>query len=214
MSRQPIAARREQLIEAAITVASRDGIDAATVRAIAAEAGVSLGVVHYCFRDKDELLSAMAYAITHRNTSQVLMNMLVRADIAVLIQRAIDALWSVVSAARGVQLLSYELTTYSMRHPEVGQVSANQLVASHEAARAFLMALAASGDIEWTVPLETLVRIVTTTVDGVVLAWLADGDDEAARDVLRRLGEYLVTCTRPSPSTATDGQQSEPASVP
>ena len=64
MNRMPVAERREQLIEAAITVASRDGIEAATVRAVAAEAGVSLGVVHYCFQDKSELMRAMAHAIT------------------------------------------------------------------------------------------------------------------------------------------------------
>ena len=36
MNRLPVAERREQLIEAALAVASRDGIDAATVRAVAA----------------------------------------------------------------------------------------------------------------------------------------------------------------------------------
>ena len=70
MNRMPVAERREQLVEAALTVASRDGIEAATVRAVAAEAGVSLGVVHYCFQDKDELLRAMAHAITARNSVQ------------------------------------------------------------------------------------------------------------------------------------------------
>ena len=72
MNRLPVAERREQLIEAALAVASRDGIDAATVRAVAAEAGVSLGVVHYCFQDKDELLRAMAHAITSANLERSL----------------------------------------------------------------------------------------------------------------------------------------------
>ncbi len=67
MNRMPVAERREQLIGAAITVASRDGIEAATVRAVAAEAGVSLGVVHYCFQDKSELMRAMAHKITAQN---------------------------------------------------------------------------------------------------------------------------------------------------
>ena len=60
MNRMPVAERREQLIAAARAVASREGIDGTTVRAVAAEAGVSLGVVHYCFEDKDELLRAVA----------------------------------------------------------------------------------------------------------------------------------------------------------
>ena len=72
MNRLPVAERREQLIEAALAVASREGIEAATVRAVAAEAGVSLGVVHYCFQDKDELLRAMAHAITSANLERSL----------------------------------------------------------------------------------------------------------------------------------------------
>ena len=60
MDRLPILERRAQLVRAALVVATRDGFEAATVRAIAAEAGVSLGVVHYCFEDKDELLREVA----------------------------------------------------------------------------------------------------------------------------------------------------------
>ncbi len=50
-------------------------MDAATVRAVATEAGVSLGVVHYCFRDKDELLSAMAHEIMRQKLTSSLLEM-------------------------------------------------------------------------------------------------------------------------------------------
>ena len=95
MNRLPVAERREQLIEAALAVASRDGIDAATVRAVAAEAGVSLGVVHYCFQDKDELLRAMAHAITSANLERSLGELpLEAADPESVIESVIDALWT------------------------------------------------------------------------------------------------------------------------
>jgi len=160
--------------------------------------------VHYCFRDKDELLSAMAYAITRRHVSPVLVGIRDHDDVTVLIKRAIDVLWSAIAATHDAQLLSDELTTYSLRHPELRQVSVTQYVESHDAAREFLAALADSADIEWTVPPETLTRIVTTAVDGVVIAWLADGDDEAARAVLGEFGKYLATCARPTTGTAAD----------
>ena len=198
MKRLPIAERREQLIEAAITVASRDGIDAATVRAVAAEAGVSLGVVHYCFQDKDELLDAMAHQITRQNLSQSLIEMPVHGEPAAIVGNALDLLWSGISATRGSQLLSYELTTYSMRHPEVRQVSVNQYVVSHEAARQFLEAMAHSAGIGWTLPLEVMARLVVMMTDGVVLAWLADGDDAAARETLRVFAEFLAAHVRPA----------------
>jgi AcrR family transcriptional regulator len=206
MKRLPIAERREQLVEAAIAVASRDGIDAATVRAVAAEAGVSLGVVHYCFQDKDELLEAMAHQITRQNLSRSLLEMPEHGDPATIVERALDLLWGGIAASRGAQLLSYELTTYSMRHPEVRQVSVNQYLVSHEAARQFLGAMAAAARIEWTVPLETMARLVVMMTDGIVLAWLADGDDAAARATLAVFAEFLAGHARPAGAGVPDAR--------
>jgi len=55
--------RRQQLIDAAIRVAEREGIAATTTRRIAAEAGARLATVHYCFRSKQELLEGVLSAI-------------------------------------------------------------------------------------------------------------------------------------------------------
>lgn len=198
MKRLPIAERREQLVTAAIAVASREGIDAATVRAVAAEAGVSLGVVHYCFQDKDELLSAMAHEITRQNLSQSLLEMPRHSDPHTVIQRALEMLWSGIAASRGSQLLSYELTTHSMRHPEVRQVAVNQYLVSHQAARQFLELMAEAAHVEWTEPIDLIARAVVMATDGVVLAWLADGDDEGARAVLGLFAEFLARHVRPA----------------
>jgi TetR/AcrR family transcriptional regulator, transcriptional repressor of bet genes len=48
--------RRAQLAEALWTIAERDGLAAATVRGVAAEAGVSVGLVQHYFATKDEML--------------------------------------------------------------------------------------------------------------------------------------------------------------
>jgi AcrR family transcriptional regulator len=50
--------RRQQLVEAAISVIHEQGFDRATVARIARRAGVSSGMVHHYFKDKDELLFA------------------------------------------------------------------------------------------------------------------------------------------------------------
>ena len=196
--RLSVADRRDQLVEAAITVACRDGIDGGTVRAIVTEAGASVGAVHYCFQDKDELLEAMAHEITRQNLTQSLLEMPVHGEPDVIIERALDLLWSGISATRGSQLLSYELTTYSMRHPEVRQVSVNQYAVSHQAARQFLVALSTAANLEWTLPIGLLSRIVVMMTDGAVLAWLADGDDDAARQALGVFSEFLATHARPA----------------
>jgi AcrR family transcriptional regulator len=47
---------RDRLIDAALVVVARDGLGEANVKAIAQEAGVTAGLLHYHFASKDELL--------------------------------------------------------------------------------------------------------------------------------------------------------------
>jgi TetR/AcrR family transcriptional repressor of bet genes len=48
--------RRRQIAEAVLAIAAREGLDAATVRDVAAEAGVSAGMVQHHFRSRDDML--------------------------------------------------------------------------------------------------------------------------------------------------------------
>lgn len=49
-------ARRQQLLEALMRITRRDGWDAISLRKVAAEAGVSMGMVQHYFSTKDEML--------------------------------------------------------------------------------------------------------------------------------------------------------------
>ena len=51
--------RKRQILEAAFRVAAHRGLDRLTVRQVAGEAGVSVGLVHFHFRTKDALLIAL-----------------------------------------------------------------------------------------------------------------------------------------------------------
>jgi len=198
MNRLPVAERREQLIEAALAVASRDGIDAATVRAVAAEAGVSLGVVHYCFQDKDELLRAMAHAITSANLQRSLGELPEQVDDPdTVIEGVLDALWTGIKESRGPQLLSYELTTSSLRHSELNQVAIEQYRGQWAAAEQVLDLVERAAHVGWSVPRGHLARTVVAVIDGYSLAWLVDGDSEAARAGLLAFGRYLSTMAVP-----------------
>src|ERR1700750_866810 len=50
--------RRTQLVAAARAVLARDGVTGTTLRAVAAEAGVPLGTLHYVFPTKEQLIAA------------------------------------------------------------------------------------------------------------------------------------------------------------
>lgn len=55
--------RRVQIVDALGAVMARDGYERATVAAIAKRAGLASGLVHYHFRDKDEILVALVERI-------------------------------------------------------------------------------------------------------------------------------------------------------
>jgi AcrR family transcriptional regulator len=60
--------RKDQLLEAAFGVATREGLDRLTVRRVAAEAGLSHGLVHFHFRTKERLLLALLDRLLERTS--------------------------------------------------------------------------------------------------------------------------------------------------
>lgn len=64
---RPTAARRAEIVQAALAILRTDGAAGLTARAVAAKAGLALGQVSYHFRSMDELLVE-----THRRASAAL----------------------------------------------------------------------------------------------------------------------------------------------
>lgn len=58
-AKAPEAERRAQLLVAAYAIAARERLDGLTVRRVAAEAGLSPGLVHFHFHNKEGLLLAL-----------------------------------------------------------------------------------------------------------------------------------------------------------
>jgi DNA-binding transcriptional regulator YbjK len=55
--------RRAALVQAALRVVAARGVQAATTRAIVAEAGMSLASFHYAFESRDELMSELVTSV-------------------------------------------------------------------------------------------------------------------------------------------------------
>jgi AcrR family transcriptional regulator len=71
--------RRQQLSDAAYKVVSRKGYSNFTIMDVAAEAGLSAGLVHYYFKDKQDLLLHL-FKETQKNVRRRLLAELVRAE--------------------------------------------------------------------------------------------------------------------------------------
>ncbi len=193
MSRVPAEQRREQLIEATIDLAIREGLAAASVRRIADEANVSLGVVHYCFSSKEALLNAVAESFATPILGPVAKAIEQSSGFEATVRRAFETFWQVTQGAPGRQLLSYELAAWSIRGD--GEAARLLYQTYQDVIESFItqgMGITGSEALSS----RTLARMVLALTDGIMLAWLVDRDDEATRQVLDAFVAVLVTVVR------------------
>jgi AcrR family transcriptional regulator len=194
MTRMPLAERRQQLVDAAIAVMTRDGVNKATTRSIVAEAGTSLSVFHYCFDSKQALLESVVKTIVGKTVSLAEASFDPNAEQLELIRSAMSAYWSHVIAHPAEHLLTYELTQYCLREPEFEHVARHQY---EHYANAFLALLDSAG-LTSTWPMETLSRYLAVTLDGLTLDWLARRDDASSAAVIDAVALHVNSLLRPA----------------
>ena len=199
MARMSAEDRREQLVAAAIRVMTRDGVGKATTRAIAAEAGMPLGVFHYAFRSKAELMAVVTQTIAKQSKTEI--------DAAVLSGGTTLKLYDVVLAGLSAyfdhvvahpheHLVTYELTTTALRDPELEEVAKQQYDYYLEQNEQLLAAVGELMALAFTDDLHVVNRYIFSVVDGLALNWLAKGDEEEARRVLDLTARTVVGMVR------------------
>jgi DNA-binding transcriptional regulator YbjK len=181
MSRIPATERRAALAHAALAVIARDGLAAATTRAIVAEAGMPLASFHYAVPSRDELLRDVVELVVAEEGSAALAPLLAEAgsirEAAVL---AMTAYLELVKRDPGREQAMFELTQYALRTPGLDDLPAEQYDRYHALAIELLDAATAQHHPDWRVPMPDLARLLVSFTDGLTLAWLADRDDAAA----------------------------------
>ncbi len=202
-SRLSVEERRAHLIEAAIGLAEKKGVAGVTTRDVAQAAGVSLGVVHYCFENKDALMTELVKALSMELRDSVDANETVWQDVGSgkealqkLIRAGLELMWLNIEATPERQLLTYETTTYALREGE--QTPAKLAIAREQynfndstVADILEHARDATGT-NWSVPVQTLSRFTLNVIDGVVLRWLVDNDSESVRGQLDLVSEMIT----------------------
>ncbi|MFI9506100.1 TetR/AcrR family transcriptional regulator [Nocardia sp. NPDC052566] len=195
--------RRAHLIEAAIGLAEKKGVAGVTTRDVAQAAGVSLGVVHYCFENKDALMTELVKALSMELRDSVDANETVWQDVGSgkealqkLIRSGLELMWLNIEATPERQLLTYETTTYALREGEQTPAKlaiAREQYAFNDTTVADILDHARDATAnQWSVPVQTLSRFTLNVIDGVVLRWLVDNDSEKVRAQLDLLSEMVA----------------------
>ncbi len=118
----------------------------------------------------------------------------------VLLHAGVSALWPAIKATPERQVHIYETTITALRHRWGGrdecavEQSAGALFRQQEAeVTAFLRLCAERSGTEWIEPVEAISAYAVAVMQGTILRWLADCDDETTLVVLDDLVSSLST---------------------
>ncbi|MET9210623.1 MULTISPECIES: TetR/AcrR family transcriptional regulator [unclassified Nocardia] len=206
-SRLSVEERRAHLIEAAIGLAEKKGVAGVTTRDVAQAAGVSLGVVHYCFENKDALMTELVKALSMELRDSVDADDSLWADAGTgkealqkLVRSGLELMWRNIEATPERQLLTYETTTYALREGEATPAKiaiAREQYAFNDTTVADVMDHCREATATtWTTPVTELSRFILSVIDGVVLRWLVDDDSEAVQTQLDLLAAMVAAHAR------------------
>lgn len=166
---------REALLHATIVVVARGGLRALTYRAVAAEAGVSHGLVRHHFGTRDRLVAeAMELAIQESLTDSNMLEAQLTVD---AFARGIETL---AERQSDTQAFQYELLLESRRRPELRPAAERHYEAYRTAIEAQLLRLGVDD--------ASFAELLWFALDGIVFKQLiVPGDATAALQRLREL---------------------------
>lgn len=194
------AERHEQIVAAAIRVLSAVGVPGTTLRAVASEAGIPLGTLHYVFPSKDKMLRAVIAAVIDDVVATVNGSLQLDQGLAHAMSHGVTTFWdALVEGDVGVQVMQYELAMYSARSDESGGLAQLQYDRYTALVTDFCEQAANAAGERCAVDFATLGRLALGMLDGLIIQYIASRDGQRARRDLDRAIEMLVALADPQP---------------
>ena len=202
LTRMSAEARREQFVEAAIKVMSREGLERTTTRRIAEEAGAPQGAFHYAFRDKNELLTAVVGAVT-LEVEKVLRDAVDPArGLAAAIEDGLRGYWAHAVADDGLRLMQYELTIFCRRTEGFEWLAEWQYARYTSAALDVFEEAASFEDRPLDISMTDLTNFLVAAMDGLVIQYEVTQDSERCqRDLAHIVRAAILLAGLPSPGS-------------
>ncbi|CAN5465736.1 TetR/AcrR family transcriptional regulator [soil metagenome] len=191
-SHVPVEQRRTQLVEAAMEVMRREGAWALTTRAVAKQAGVPLGVVHYAFASKDALVDAVLSSDVESASAVIGGAIEAGGSGAQMIRRTIDEYAAALLARPSNDMVIQELVLMSSRDVSLG-LQGRESIDDVRSALVRLLERAAEVDgARWEVDLQVLAESLFASFVGLSQNWLCTRDDELLHACLADVVDQLL----------------------
>lgn len=184
--------RRQEIVAAAQAVAARDGAEGATLRAIAAEAGMAANAVLYYFGSHADIIAAAVHASSDRFLEKL--------------AEAVDPgmgptarLAAVISAGTtaglddDVSRILYEYWPHMLRDPEQRRIQEELTTAQERVYREIIDAGTLSGEFSPVLDPARIARSLVAQEDGLVMDVLAgSASSEYVLDLMGSLAAALL----------------------
>jgi len=191
------AERRRQFVAAARTVLSRDGVAGTTLRAVATEAGVSIGTLYYIFPAKEQMITAVLEDV-REEVSAVFQAAETHAGLEHALRHGLDNYWKQLVVNDPHQaLMRHELFAYTLRTPGQEHLGRWQIEGYTRIVAEWCQQAASIAGEVCAVSFETLARALVGSVMGLVLEFLSDQDRARSERDLQTLTDMLVLLAAP-----------------
>lgn len=191
-----MAQRRTDLVEAALRVMRREGASTMTTRAVAAEADVPHGSVHYAFSGKAPLLQAVMAADTN-SAAQLFTTVAAEGGSpAEVLDRAFRGYIDRLVADPETELVMQELTLMGARDPALTPLVADWNAAYRINLARLLDELATRHARTWDAPVRVIVEQLLGVLFGCTVSWLVDRDEALLRATLTDAARVAATRLR------------------
>ncbi|MGW0039230.1 TetR/AcrR family transcriptional regulator [Gordonia sp. NPDC003376] len=201
--RLSVAERRRLTIEATLRVIATEGVEHATTRRIAEEAGVPQSGLFYAFDNRDELLAA----VVEHGINEELAALTARVE-ALEAQGAIDDLRPEDVARAGIEAFATDvvenptreyallsLGLFARRTPGLEPLAMHLYKGYNELVIRMLHEFARIGGFRWSAPAEEIAPTVIAVTDGLTMGYVMTADkasmDRTIDAFVRMISTYV-----------------------
>ncbi len=184
--------RRQEIVAAAQAVAARDGAEGATLRAIAAEAGMAANAVLYYFGSHAEIIAAAVRASSGRFLEKLAES--VDPDMSPTARlAAVMSAGTTAGLDDDVSRILYEYWPHMLRDPEQRRIQDELTSAQERIYRDIIDAGTRSGDFSPLLDPDKIARTLVAQEDGLVMDVLAgSAGSEYVLDLMGSLAAALL----------------------
>lgn len=209
MSPVPADERRLQIITAAVEVITRAGAAKTTTRRVAAAADAPLASLHYIFKNKEELFTAVIEYILDLVDEELERHLESEDGLDAAVRALFDLNYDWCRKEPEFHIAEYELFIWALRTPS-SSAFGRRIYERWFDVVGRVLAESAAGDDAWPpARIETLTRDVIASLDGMLLQMIAFGDNGPTREDARRYADAALASLRGTSGDGVAGPSSD-----